>query len=134
ELRGTLAPLGELIVATRGGELADGAACVAADLADAASLAKALREANADVVVNAAAYTAVDRAESEPQLAHRINAEAVDEIARWCAAHDRRLVHYSTDYVFDGQGGGDGGRAYREDDPTGPLGIYGESKLAGEQA
>ncbi|MCB1560459.1 MAG: dTDP-4-dehydrorhamnose reductase [Xanthomonadales bacterium] len=139
ELRSTLAPLGELVVATRSGQLADGAPCLAADLSDAESLAKALADADADVIVNAAAYTAVDKAESEPLLAQRINAEAVGEIARWCAANDRRLVHYSTDYVFDGQGAGggdsDGGRRpYREDDPTGPLGVYGQSKRAGERA
>ena len=130
ELRGTLAPLGKLTLATRSGELIDGAACIAADLADSASLARALTDADADLVVNAAAHTAVDKAESEPELAHRINAEAVGEIAGWCAVHGRRLVHYSTDYVFPG----DGRRPYVEDDPTGPLGVYGESKLAGEHA
>ena len=81
-------------------------------------------------MVNAAAHTAVDRAESERDLAFRINAEAPATLAAACARHDAVLVHYSTDYVF----AGDGTQPYREDDPTAPPGIYGASKLAGEQA
>ena len=83
-----------------------------------------------DVVVNAAAYTAVDRAEDEADAAFRANAEAPRAIAGACAARDALLVHYSTDYVFDGTAT----RPYREDDPTAPLGVYGASKLAGEEA
>ena len=83
-----------------------------------------------DIVVNAAAYTAVDRAEDEPDAAFRANAQAPRVIAETCAARDALLVHYSTDYVFDGSGT----RPYREDDPTAPLGVYGASKLAGEDA
>jgi dTDP-4-dehydrorhamnose reductase len=83
-----------------------------------------------DVVVNAAAYTAVDRAENEPDAAFRANAEAPRRIADACAQRDALLLHYSTDYVFDGRGT----LPYREGDPTAPLGIYGASKLAGEQA
>lgn len=82
------------------------------------------------VVVNAAAHTAVDRAESEPELAWRVNAESVDRIARWCAKHNARLVHYSTDYVFDGSGA----TPWVEDAPCAPLSTYGRSKRAGEEA
>lgn len=82
------------------------------------------------VVVNAAAYTAVDRAETESAIARRINADAVAEIATAVRGLDALLVHYSTDYVFDGRKSG----AYREDDAPGPLGVYGATKLAGEQA
>jgi dTDP-4-dehydrorhamnose reductase len=137
ELLRVLAPLGELTAATREGTLKNGSSCAVADLGDAASLARALDTARADLVVNAAAYTAVDRAEDEPALADRVNHRALGEIGAWAAAHDARVVHYSTDYVFDGRGiAGDGAspRAYREDDPTAPLGEYGRSKLAGEQA
>jgi len=81
-------------------------------------------------VVNAAAYTAVDRAEDDREAAFRANAEAPGVLAHWCAQAGVPLVHYSTDYVFDGQGT----RPYREDDATAPLGVYGASKLAGEQA
>ena len=80
-------------------------------------------------MVNATAHTAVDRAEDEPELAFRANAEAPAELARLCAVRGATLVHYSTDYVFDGSGT----RPYREDEPTAPLGVYGASKLAGEQ-
>ncbi len=130
ELRSALASLGDVVVATRDGKLADGSECLAADLADPASLASALDRARAHLVVNAAAYTAVDRAEDEPEFADRVNHRAVGEIGAWAAAHGARVIHYSTDYVFDGSGT----RPYREDDPTSPLGAYGRSKLAGEHA
>ena len=136
ELLRALAPLGDVVAATRDGALEDGRACLRADLADATSLAAALDDAHADVVVNAAAYTAVDRAEDEPELADRVNHRAVGEIGAWAAANDARVVQYSTDYVFDGSGSGHGraSRAYREDDATAPLGVYGRTKLAGEDA
>src|SRR5690606_25058126 len=130
ELRRSLAPLGELVVATRDGRLHDGGSAIAADLADPQHLAGVVREVAPDAVINAAAYTAVDKAESEPEAAFRINGEAPGALARACAAAGIPLVHYSTDYVFDGSGT----RPYREDDPTAPLGTYGASKLAGEQA
>lgn len=102
----------------------------AADLADPDACAAAVRAASADVVLNAAAYTAVDRAEDEPELAMRINAEAPGAIAAACDAKGVPFLHVSTDYVFDGAPG----PAWREGDATGPLGAYGRSKLAGEQA
>ena len=130
ELRRALAPLGELVCTTRDGRLADGSACETADFGAPDSLAPLVDRIAPDVVVNAAAYTAVDRAESERDTAFRANAEAPAALAAACAQRDTLLVHYSTDYVFDGTGT----RPYREDDPVAPLGVYGESKLAGEQA
>ena len=130
ELSCALAALGEVAAATRDGIFAGRAPCLRADLADPQSLAQALDAAGADIVVNAAAYTAVDRAEDEPGLADRINHSAVGEIGVWAAARGALVVHYSTDYVFDGNAV----RPYREDDPTSPLGVYGRSKLAGERA
>lgn len=130
ELLSHLAPLGRLHAATREGQLPGGIACKRADLAtpgNAAALIEALRP---DVVVNAAAYTAVDRAEDEPEIALRVNGLALAEIGAAAAAIGALVVHYSTDYVFPG----DGVRPYREDDITGPRSAYGESKLAGERA
>jgi len=125
-----LAPLGEGVAATRDGTLAGAASVVAMDLSIPESLPAALEAAAPDVIVNAAAYTAVDRAESEPDLAHRVNAEAVGALGHWAARAGVPVVHYSTDYVFPG----DGERPLRENDPTGPTGAYGRTKLAGEQA
>ncbi len=82
------------------------------------------------LVVNAAAYTAVDQAEREPEAALRANRDGPAALAAWCGAHGARLIHISTDYVFDGTKGA----PYVEDDATGPTGVYGASKLAGEQA
>lgn len=130
ELRTALAPLGQVLAATRDGRLPGGGAAELADLSDPATLPALVDRLSPDLVVNAAAYTAVDRAESEPDLAFRVNAEAPGVLARACAAAGIGLVHFSTDYVFDGSQA----RPWREDDPTGPLGVYGESKLAGEQA
>jgi len=130
ELRDALKPLGEVAAATRSGVLDDGVPCLRADLGDADSLRTALDAARADVIVNAAAYTAVDCAEDEPELADRINHRAVDEIGAWAAENRALVVHYSTDYVFDGTAT----RPYSEDDPTAPLGVYGRTKLAGEDA
>ncbi|KFL36620.1 dTDP-4-dehydrorhamnose reductase [Arenimonas donghaensis] len=130
ELREALAPLGDVVCATRSGQLPDGGRAEAADLAEPGRLPALVERVAPDLVVNAAAYTAVDRAESERELAFRVNAEAPGVLARACAAAGIGLVHFSTDYVFDGSQS----RPWREDDPTGPLGVYGESKLAGEQA
>ena len=126
ELRRSLPPLGELVVATRDGR--DGDETADFDAPD--SLEGLVARIAPDVVVNAAAYTAVDRAETDAAAAFRVNAEAPAALARACAARDTLLLHYSTDYVFDGSGT----RPYREDDATAPLGVYGASKLAGEQA
>ena len=130
ELARSLAPLGELVQATRSGTLPGGAACAVGDLADTNALAALLDRVAPDLVVNAAAYTAVDRAEDEEAQATRANGEAVGEIGRWAAARGASVVHYSTDYVFDGAGT----RPYREGDAVAPLGAYGRSKLAGEEA
>lgn len=104
--------------------------CHALDLGVAGAVADVVQAIAPDAVVNAAAYTAVDKAESDPDLAMRINADAVAELAQACAESDIPLLHYSTDYVFDGTAT----QPYRPDDPTAPLGVYGHSKLAGEQA
>lgn len=130
ELRRSLAPLGQVLAATRDGRLDDGGTCAVADLDSPESLEALVRDSGASAVFNAAAYTAVDKAESEAEAAYRINAQAPGVLARACAAAGIPLVHYSTDYVFDGRGS----RPYREDDPTAPLGVYGASKLAGEEA
>jgi dTDP-4-dehydrorhamnose reductase len=100
----------------------------ALDLARPQDIPAALDRLAPDLVVNPAAYTQVDRAEDERDLAFRVNAEAPCAMARWAAARGVPLVHLSTDYVFDGSGT----RPWREDDPTGPLSVYGASKLAGE--
>ena len=100
------------------------------DLTEPATLAKAIVAAQPDVVINAAAYTAVDKAESEPDLAHRVNAEAAGAVAAAAAEIGAPILQLSTDYIFDGSLG----RPYRENDPTAPLGVYGASKRAGEAA
>ncbi|MCZ2088905.1 MAG: dTDP-4-dehydrorhamnose reductase [Burkholderiales bacterium] len=125
ELQRSLAPLGELVALDR-----RGAPGLCGDLGEPDGLAATVRQLCPDVIVNAAAYTAVDRAESEPELARRINAHAPAVLAREAAACGALLVHYSTDYVFHGQGQ----RPWAEDDPTGPLNVYGQTKLEGEQA
>ena len=130
ELQRSLAPLGDVVAATRTGLLANGAACEIADFDRPEQLQPLVARIAPDVVVNAAAHTAVDRAESEPDAAFRANAHAPGQLAAACAARGVLLVHYSTDYVFDGSAT----RPYREDDPTAPLGVYGTSKLAGEDA
>jgi dTDP-4-dehydrorhamnose reductase len=100
------------------------------DLSDAAALAQAVQQVQPALIVNAAAHTAVDRAETEPDIAFAINALAPGVLAQQAATLNALLVHYSTDYVFDGSQQ----TPYRESDPTHPLGVYGQSKLAGEQA
>lgn len=100
------------------------------DLTEPHRISRALDRLAPDLIVNPAAYTAVDRAEDERELAFLVNAEAPGIIARWSAQRKVPLVHFSTDYVFGGQGGG----PWHEDHPTGPLSVYGASKLAGEEA
>lgn len=100
------------------------------DLADADQTRALVRRAEPDIILNAAAYTAVDRAESEPEIAHAINAQAPRVLAEEARERDALLVHYSTDYVFDGSKAG----PWVETDTPNPLNVYGASKLAGEQA
>ncbi|MGO4171381.1 dTDP-4-dehydrorhamnose reductase [Bosea sp. TAF32] len=114
-------PVGAEVIALRRPDL---------DLAIPRTVAPALRAARPDVIVNTAAYTAVDQAESEPELAMRVNGEAAGEAARAASALGVPVIQLSTDYVFDGALD----RPYRENDPTGPISAYGASKLAGEQA
>lgn len=120
ELQRSLAPLGEVIVLDRqtGG-----------DISDLSALAQTIRSVRPDVIVNAAAHTAVDKAESEPDLALRLNAEAPEVMALEAKSLGALLVHYSTDYVFDGSGSA----PRKEGDATGPLSVYGRTKLEGEQ-
>ena len=127
---GGLAARGTLIAATRDGLLSDGGYGEIADLAAPESLPALLDRVQPDVIVNAAAYTAVDRAEQQEALATRINGDAVGALGAWAAARGALVVHYSTDYVFDGGQP----QPYATDAPAAPLGAYGRSKLAGEQA
>lgn len=101
----------------------------ACDITNPASVAKLFRDIQPDIIINTAAYTAVDRAESEPELAFQINAEGPCILAKACEQHQTRLLHVSTDYVFDGTSR----TPYTENDPTHPINVYGESKLQGEQ-
>ena len=103
---------------------------VTQDLGDGGKLEVVLNRLRPGLIVNAAAYTAVDQAEEDPQTACDINAALPGRLARWTQRNDARLVHYSTDYIFNGQAE----RPYREDDTPDPLSIYGDSKLAGERA
>ena len=160
ELQRALAPLGEVLAlgrAGQGGQAGQGghaalaaeqaagqaanqaegqarqahqAGMLCGDLGHLDGLAATVRAVRPQVIVNAAAYTAVDQAESQPALAARINAEAPAVLAREAAACGALLLHYSTDYVFDGSGSA----PWQEDDATGPLNVYGATKLAGEQA
>ncbi len=125
ELQRSLAPLGELLALDRHGDQD-----LCGDLSDLDKLATTVRAVQPQVIVNAAAYTAVDQAESEATQAQRINAEAPAVLAREAKTCGALLLHYSTDYVFDGSGQ----RPWREDDATGPLSVYGRTKLDGEQA
>jgi dTDP-4-dehydrorhamnose reductase len=123
ELQRSLAPLGELIA------LDFDSTGLCGDFTRPEALADAVRQVRPDVIVNAAAHTAVDKAESEPELARTINALAPAVLAREAAALGAWLIHYSTDYVFDGGGS----RPWSESDKTGPLSVYGATKLEGEQ-
>ena len=124
ELQRSLAPLGELVA------LDFDSAELCGDFTNLTGLAETVQSVRPDVIVNAAAHTAVDKAESEPELVRTINALAPAVLARQAAALGAWLVHYSTDYVFDGSGE----RPWRELDATGPLNTYGLTKLEGEQA
>jgi len=120
ELQRTLLPLGRLTSKGRG----------EVDLVDLDRLGETIRTEAPDIIVNAAAYTAVDRAEEDEDTANKVNAAAVGLMAEYAADTNALLVHYSTDYVFDGEKAG----AYTESDATNPQSAYGRSKLAGEEA
>jgi len=129
-ITGAAGQLGRALLATAG----VGRTCIpfdrgGCDIADAASVEAVMTAHRPQVVVNAAGHTAVDRAESEHEAAERSNALGPAVLAEACVRHDARLVHLSTDFVFDGRGH----RPYRPDDPTGPLSVYGRTKLEGER-
>ena len=124
QLRRSLAPLGEVVAPEAAGTGLCG------DLRRPGDLAATVRAVRPDVVVNAAAYTAVDRAEDEPEAAFAVNATACEALAAASGEAGAWLLHYSSDYVYDGSGE----EPWQEGDPTGPLGVYGRSKLAGDEA
>lgn len=131
ELQRSLAVLGDVIALDRaGGRWPGHDAALCGDLTDLDGLRRTVAALQPAAIVNAAAYTAVDKAESEPERAHRTNAQAPGALAEAAAACGAWLVHYSTDYVFDGSGE----RPWAEGDATGPLNTYGHTKLAGEDA
>lgn len=123
ELQRSLAPLGELVA------LSSDSQELCGNLIDLEGLAKTVRQVAPDVIVNAAAHTAVDKAESEPELARTINALAPAVLAQEARRNNAWLIHYSTDYVFDGNGE----KPWVETDSTAPLNVYGATKLEGEQ-
>jgi dTDP-4-dehydrorhamnose reductase len=123
ELQRSLAPLGELVALDHDSKEFSG------DFTDLDGLANTVRAVAPDVIVNAAAHTAVDKAESEPELARTINALAPGVLAREARLANAWLIHYSTDYVFDGNGD----KPWLETDPVAPLNVYGTTKLEGEQ-
>jgi dTDP-4-dehydrorhamnose reductase len=120
ELLNTLRPFGEVVAPSRS----------MMDLTDAASIRKMIQAVKPRWIVNPGAYTAVDKAESEPQLAYAVNADALQVMGEEAKAIGAAVIHFSTDYVFDGQGR----NPYVETDATGPVSVYGASKLAGEKA
>ncbi|MEE8435610.1 MAG: dTDP-4-dehydrorhamnose reductase [bacterium] len=131
ELFRVLSTLGEVVAASRTGESPlPGVTAIALDFSNPGSLGEQVREIHPGLIVNAAAYTAVDRAESEASLAMTVNAAAPGALAREAKGLGALLIHFSTDYVFDGLAGS----PYGEDDTPRPLNQYGKTKLAGEQA
>jgi len=123
ELQRSLAPLGELVA------LDFDSTDYSADFSQPEQVAETVRRLRPDVIVNAAAHTAVDKAEAEPDLARKLNATTPGLVAQVAQELGALMVHYSTDYVFDGSGS----TPWRETDPTGPLSVYGQTKLEGEQ-
>ena len=128
ELQRSLAPLGELLV--MGLDRATNPGGLSGDFTQLDALADTVRTVRPDVIVNAAAHTAVDKAESEPDFARLLNAQAPGVLADEAQKLGAWLIHYSTDYVFDGSGG----QPWKEDDATGPLSVFGQTKLEGERA
>ena len=125
ELQRSLAPLGKVIALDRNGE--DG---LCGDISDLDGLRHTIEQIKPDILINAAGYTAVDQAQNEPELAAQLNHHAPALMAELMKARGGCLVHYSTDYVFDGSGN----QPWKEADTTGPLNVYGATKLAGDQA
>jgi dTDP-4-dehydrorhamnose reductase len=125
ELQRALAPLGEVVALDF-----DSPGLLAADFSRPESLAATVQAVRPQIIVNAAAHTAVDKCESEPDLAHALNAASPAVLAREAKALGAWLMHYSTDYIFDGSGS----TPWVEDSPTGPLSVYGATKLDGERA
>jgi dTDP-4-dehydrorhamnose reductase len=125
ELHRTLSPLGEVVAASLGGEFGP-----TVNLADSQGLHRLIEEVKPDALVNAAAYTSVDRAERERDLAFKVNAEAPGVMGEALCERGVPIIHFSTDFVFDGAAN----RPYREEDDPNPLNVYGETKLAGERA
>lgn len=130
ELVPLLSGKGRLCVTDRNPPLQDVTGWQQLDVTDSAAVGRMLDEVKPALIVNAAAYTAVDQAESEPEIAFAVNSEFPGQLAHWAKTNDALLIHYSTDYVFDGKGSG----AYRETQAAAPLNVYGESKLGGERA
>ena len=130
ELHRAFAPMGEISACTYSGMLPGGTICTKIDFEKAGDLSRLVKQNKPDLVLNAVAHTQVDRAEDEPALSQRVNADAVAELAQACKELNSKLVHYSTDYVFSGTLL----RPIREDDPTAPSSVYGKTKLAGEIA
>lgn len=125
ELQRTLAPLGEVVAASLGGEFGP-----TVNLADSRGLRQLISEVKPDALVNAAAYTSVDRAEREQELAYKVNGEAPGVMGEVLAERGVPIIHYSTDFVFEGTAS----RPYREEDEAIPQNVYGETKLAGERS
>jgi len=126
---GQLTARDELVVASRDGVLTQGGRGEIADLSAPTTLTALLDRVQPEVIINTAAYTAVDRAEQEQELANRVNGEAIGLLGRWASSHAAKVIHYSTDYVFDGHQS----QPYAVDAPKAPLGAYGRSKLLGEE-
>ena len=130
ELWRTLQHIGEVIPTTRLGKEVEGMPTIAMDLCNTEDIENKINTIQPDLICNAAAYTAVDNAESDKETAYKINAVAPEIFAKYAVITDTRLVHFSTDYVFSGQNT----QPWKEDDECNPLGVYGETKLQGEQA
>jgi dTDP-4-dehydrorhamnose reductase len=120
ELMQSLAPLGQVV----------GVDVKECDLAQSAAIDALLERVKPDIIINPAAYTEVDKAESEPTIAHAVNAQAPKLLARYAARHNIPIIHFSTDYVFDGKKEG----AYSEEDEPNPKSVYGKTKWLGEEA
>ena len=126
----TLQHIGEVIPTTRLGKEVEGMPTIAMDLCNTEDIENKINTIQPDLICNAAAYTAVDNAESDKETAYKINAVAPEIFAKYAVITDTRVVHFSTDYVFSGQNK----QPWKEDDECNPLGVYGETKLQGEQA